>query len=32
MGAAGRERAHVLFSEGRMHAQYRQLYEETLHG
>jgi glycosyltransferase involved in cell wall biosynthesis len=30
MGLAGRQRAHALFSEERMHEQYRQLYEEIL--
>jgi glycosyltransferase involved in cell wall biosynthesis len=32
MGQLGRERARAVFSEGRMHAAYRGLYEEMLHG
>jgi glycosyltransferase involved in cell wall biosynthesis len=32
MGRFGRERAEALFSEGRMHAGYRHLYEEMLRG
>jgi sugar transferase (PEP-CTERM/EpsH1 system associated) len=31
MGRRGRERAHALFSEGRMHDRYLQLFKEMLH-
>jgi glycosyltransferase involved in cell wall biosynthesis len=32
MGRLGRERAQAMFSEGRMHSEYLQLYQEMLRG